>query len=141
MKTDQQDQDLELLLSSLWAKLSGARAAGVRKVEKNKSLLSTLKKRTVANKHVLMQHNHHLMHLRANLEVLRRQLVSPLVRSNESSPLSMKDQVRSIEGTLDYLKRKRSEQKQKTRQNIIDASNRRISIIRGEEGTGIESGR
>ena len=56
----------------------------LRKFEKNKSLLATVRARTVSNKHLILEHHGRLQTLKVNLETLRRKLVSPLVRRNDS---------------------------------------------------------
>ncbi|KAM5454377.1 hypothetical protein MaudCBS49596_002395 [Microsporum audouinii] len=78
------------LLSSLWTRVLGSNAMALRKYEKNRRLLSSVRQRTVANKHLLMDHRGRLLALKANLEALRRKLVSPLLRGgNSSSGLAM----------------------------------------------------
>ena len=72
------------MLSSLWTRVLGPNAALLRKYEKNKSLLASVRQRTVANKHLLMDHRGRLLSLKVNLETLRRKLVSPLLRRNDS---------------------------------------------------------
>jgi hypothetical protein len=56
----------------------------VRKYNKNRKLLASVRSQTVANKHLLMDHQGRLLTLKVNLETLRRKLVSPLVRRNDS---------------------------------------------------------
>ncbi|EZF32806.1 hypothetical protein H109_07466 [Trichophyton interdigitale MR816] len=73
------------LLSSLWTRVLGSNAMALRKYEKNRRLLSSVRQRTVANKHLLMDHRGRLLALKANLEALRRKLVSPLLRGGNSS--------------------------------------------------------
>ncbi|KAK2873707.1 hypothetical protein FQN49_002146 [Arthroderma sp. PD_2] len=73
------------LLSSLWTRVLGSNAVALRKYEKNRRLLSSVRQRTVANKHLLMDHRGRLLALKANLEALRRKLVSPLLRGGNSS--------------------------------------------------------
>lgn len=77
------------MLSSLWTRVLGPNAAALRKYEKNKDLLKSVRHRTVANKHLLMDHRGRLLALKVNLEVLRRKLVSPLLRRNESSGMGL----------------------------------------------------
>ncbi|KAL1956935.1 hypothetical protein VTO42DRAFT_6682 [Malbranchea cinnamomea] len=72
------------MLSSLWTRVLGPNAAQLRKYEKNKRLLASVRQRTVANKHLLMDHRGRLLALKVNLETLRRKLVSPLLRRNDS---------------------------------------------------------
>lgn len=77
------------MLSSLWTRVLGPDAALLRKYEKNKQLLASVRQRTVANKHLLMDHRGRLLSLKVNLETLRRKLVSPLLRRNDSVNFSL----------------------------------------------------
>lgn len=130
------------MLSSLWTRVLGPDAAAVRKYEKNKKLLANVRSRTVANKHLLVDHRGRLLTLKVNLETLRRKLVSPLVRRNDSvsfvgsvdggggggggsgnagsagrmlGPVEavIDGQIRGLEGTYDYLRSVREKQKAK----------------------------
>ena len=100
------------VLSSLWMRAMGSRAAFLRKYEKNKQLLQSLRERTVTNKNLLMDHSGKLMALKQNLEVLRKRLVQPLIRSGESG-LGVEQQVKGLESTYGYLKGVRNVQKGK----------------------------
>lgn len=86
-ESDDQERAEGEMLSSLWTRVLGANAALVRKYEKNRKLLLSVRTHTVANKHMLMDHQNRLLTLKVNLETLRRKLVSPLVRppKNDSS--------------------------------------------------------
>ncbi|KAK4958943.1 hypothetical protein LTR10_003741 [Elasticomyces elasticus] len=112
-------------LSSLWTKVIGVNASKLRKYEKNKDLLSSVRDRTVRNKHVLGDHNQRLRSLQEALEVLRRKLVSPLVRSQNSSTLSVEEQIRGLAGTYQQLKDTREVQKGKMMNAIYAAGDRR----------------
>lgn len=83
-ESDAQERAEGEMLSSLWTRVLGPDAVVVRKYEKNKRLLANVRSRTVANKHLLMDHRGRLLTLKVNLETLRRKLVSPLVRRNGS---------------------------------------------------------
>ncbi|EEQ86825.1 hypothetical protein RJZ56_005359 [Blastomyces dermatitidis] len=83
-ESDAQERAEGEMLSSLWTRVLGPNAAALRKYEKNRQLLSSVRQRTVANKHLLMDHRGKLLTLKVNLETLRRKLVSPLVRRNDS---------------------------------------------------------
>ncbi|TDZ36410.1 hypothetical protein C8035_v001744 [Colletotrichum spinosum] len=100
-------------LSSLWTRILGANAAEVAKYERNRLLLQNVRERTVRNKSVLVEHNGKLLALKANLENLRRKLVSPLVRSVNSSTLTLQDQIRGLEDVGGYLEGVRTRQKGK----------------------------
>ncbi|EEP81591.1 conserved hypothetical protein [Uncinocarpus reesii 1704] len=83
-ESDAQERAEGEMLSSLWTRVLGPNAAALRKYEKNKRLLGSVRQRTVANKHLLMDHRGKLLALKVNLETLRRKLVSPLLRRNDS---------------------------------------------------------
>ncbi|KAF2220904.1 hypothetical protein BDZ85DRAFT_265961 [Elsinoe ampelina] len=139
-ETDAQEREESEVLASLWSRIMGANAARLKKFEKNKSLLSSLRERTVQNKHVLVDHNGRLLQLRSNLEILRKKLVSPLVRSNESSTLSVEEQLQGLEGTYLSLRATRQAQKARIYEIIHEGAmgSRRTTITRGEEAHGIE---
>jgi len=101
------------LLSSLWARVLGPKASEVHKYERNRRLLRNVREKTVRNKGVLVEHNHRLLALKASLEALRRKLVSPLVRSANSSTLPLEDQIRGLEDVGGYLEGVRTRQKGK----------------------------
>ncbi|KAK1759701.1 hypothetical protein QBC47DRAFT_410441 [Echria macrotheca] len=107
---DEQHSDL---LSSLWTRILGAKASDVRKYEKNRLLLQNVREKTVRNKGILVEHNHKLLALKANLENLRQKLVSPLVRSTNGSTLTLEEQIRGLEDVGVYLEGVRSRQKGK----------------------------
>ncbi|KAF2137643.1 uncharacterized protein K452DRAFT_210261, partial [Aplosporella prunicola CBS 121167] len=112
-ETDQQEREEGDLLSSLWTRLMGANASRLRKYEKNRQLLATLRARTLLNKGALGDHQGKLQQLKSNLEMLRKRLVSPLLRSNESSTLAIEDQIKGLDGTYEYLHGVRERQKSK----------------------------
>lgn len=132
-ESDVQEREEGEMLESLWTRLVGANAAAVRKYEKNKRLLANVRSRTVTNKHLLVDHRGRLLTLKVNLETLRRKLVSPLVRRNDSVSFTgmesssrsngrmlghveaaIDGQIRGLEGSYDYLKSVRDKQKAKT---------------------------
>ena len=123
---DTQDALTNDFLSSLWTRTLGVNASKLRKYEKNRSLLSSVRDRTVRNKHVLVDHNQRLRQLQSNLETLRRKLVSPLVRSQNSSTLSIEDQVKGLEGTYLQLKSSRETQRRKMMEAVFGAGDRRF---------------
>jgi len=139
-ETDQQERLESDLLASLWTRVLGANSENLRKYEKNRKLLSNVREKTVHNKHILVDHNGKLMQLKANLETLRRKLVSPLVRSDNSSTLSIEEQIRGLDGTYDYLRGVREKQKSKLMEMLYGAGNRRVGIGR-DEGYEIEGRR
>lgn len=129
-ETDAQEREESELLASLWARVIGANAVRLKKFEKNKQLLSSLRERTVQNKHVLVDHNGRLLQLRSNLEILRKKLVSPLVRANDSSTLTVEEQIHGLEGTYVSLRATREAQKRRLMGAIHEAGNRRVGIVR-----------
>jgi hypothetical protein len=145
-ETDTQERLENDLLSSLWTKVMGANAATLRKYEKNKQLLSSLRARTVSNKHLLMEHHGRLQTLKVNLESLRRKLVSPLVRRNDSVTIdngsAIDQQIRGLEGTYFYLKDVREKQKSKLMEMVYGARASRTRLVGlngGFEGIGIDA--
>jgi hypothetical protein len=118
---DQQERSETEFLGSLWTKVIGVNAGQLRKYEKNKELLHSVRERTVGNKRVLTEHNQRLLQLKSNLELLRQKLVSPLVRSTNSSTISVATQMKGLEATYSELKRSRDEQKVKVRELVYGA--------------------
>lgn len=164
-ESDAQERAEGEMLSSLWTRVLGPNAAVVRKYDKNKKLLANVRSRTVANKHLLMDHRGRLLTLKVNLETLRRKLVSPLVRRNDSVSFTsavessssrnngrmlgpvesvIEGQIRGLEGTYDYLRSVRERQKAKLMEMVYGAG-RKIpsnSIFGSEDSAseGIEGG-
>lgn len=143
-ESDAQERAEGEMLSSLWTRVLGANAALVRKYEKNKRLLASVRSRTVANKHLLVDHRGRLLTLKVNLETLRRKLVSPLVRRNDSvsfvgvgdgrhggllNPVEavVAGQIKGIESTYDYLQAVREKQKSKLMEMIYGSGRRSMS--------------
>ncbi|KAF6834152.1 hypothetical protein CPLU01_05130 [Colletotrichum plurivorum] len=116
------------LLSSLWTRILGANSAEVAKYERNRLLLQNVREKTVRNKSILIEHNGKLMALKANLENLRRKLVSPLVRSVNSSTITLEDQIRGLEDVGGYLEGVRTRQKGKLMEMLYGGvgNNRRL---------------
>ena len=113
-----QDEAHTDLLSSLWTRILGPNASAVAKYERNRQLLLNVREKTVRNKGVLVEHNHRLLALKAKLENLRRKLVSPLVRSVNSSTLTLADQIRGLEDAGSHLEDVRVQQKSKLFQTL-----------------------
>lgn len=130
---DQQERLENDFLGSLWTKVIGVNASKLRKYEKNKNLLRSVRDHTMRNKHVLVDHNQRLLQLKSNLEILRRKLVSPLVRSSNSSTLSVDEQIKGLETTYQQLKSSREVQKRKMMEIVYGAGGRRVSLP-GEAG-------
>ncbi|PKS11527.1 hypothetical protein jhhlp_003292 [Lomentospora prolificans] len=124
-----QDEAHADLLSSLWTRILGPRAAEVAKYERNRDLLRDVRDKTVRNKGILLDHNHKLLALKANLESLRRKLVSPLVRSVNSSTLTVEEQIRGLEDVGGYLEDVRKRQKGKLMEMVYGASAMRSRLI------------
>ena len=149
-ESDAQERAEGEMLSSLWTRVLGPNAAVVRKYEKNKRLLASVRSRTVANKHLLMDHRGRLLTLKVNLETLRRKLVSPLVRRNDSvsfvgaldaghgrsngrllGPVEavIEGQIRGLEGSYDYLRTVRDKQKAKLMEMVYGSGRKLPSTL------------
>lgn len=122
------------LLSSLWTRILGAKASDIQKYERNRLLLLNVREKTVRNKGILVEHNHKLLALKASLENLRRKLVSPLVRSVNSSTLTIDEQIRGLEDVGVYLEGVRTRQKGKLMEMLYGGGSYRAGI--GSEGGG-----
>ncbi|RFU31649.1 hypothetical protein B7463_g4665, partial [Scytalidium lignicola] len=132
-ESNAQDSAQDDMLSSLWAKILGASASSLAKFEKNKKLLASIRSKTVQNKSVLLEHNGKLLTLKANLENLRRKLVSPLLRGNGST-LSVEEQIRGLEEVGMYLGGVRERQRSKLMEMLYGAGTRgNTRRIIGEE--------
>ena len=130
-----QDQMHSDLLSSMWTRMLGGKAAELRKFETNRSLLRDVRRKTVLNKELLMQHNGKLLSLQTALEALRTKLVSPLVRGVNSSTLTLEDQIQGLSDVSQYLGRTREEQKDKVKESLLSVGSRSKFMI--EPGRGI----
>ncbi|KAL9605879.1 MAG: hypothetical protein Q9179_000943 [Wetmoreana sp. 5 TL-2023] len=137
-ETDTQDQQQFEFLSSLWVRLMGPNASQMRKYEKNKALLASVRAKTTLNKSLLVDHNGKLIALKGNLESLRRKLVSPLIRRGDGSTVGVEDQIKGLEGTYEQLRRVREKQKERSMEVLYGAGRPRTSITRDERGLEIE---
>lgn len=129
-ESDQQERLESDMLASLWTRVLGSNSADLRKYEKNKALLSNVREKTVRNKHILVDHNGKLMTLKANLETLRKKLVSPLVRSDNSSTITVEEQIKGLDATYEHLNGVRERQKGKLMEMLYGAGSRRVQIGR-----------
>ncbi|CAM1501977.1 Fc.00g039610.m01.CDS01 [Cosmosporella sp. VM-42] len=120
------------LLSSLWTRLLGGRAAELRKFEQNRLLLRNVRDKTVRNKGILVEHNGKLLTLKASLETLRSKLVSPLVRGVNSTTLTLEDQIRGLSDVSDYLSDVRRQQKGKVMESLFGSVPGKKWMIEGE---------
>ncbi|KAI0453755.1 hypothetical protein F5B21DRAFT_272816 [Xylaria acuta] len=121
-----QDEQHADLLSSLWTRILGAKASEVKKYERNRELLANVREKTVRNKGILVEHNGRLLTLKANLENLRRKLVSPLVRSVNSSTITLEDQIKGLEDVGVYLEGVRARQKGKLMEMLYGDTNGKL---------------
>ncbi|KAL8839781.1 MAG: hypothetical protein Q9170_001592 [Blastenia crenularia] len=137
-ETDTQDQLQSEFLSSLWVRLMGPNASQMRKYEKNKTLLASVRAKTTQNKSLLVDHNGKLIALKGNLESLRRKLVSPLVRRGDGSTVGVEDQIKGLEGTYEQLKRVRERQKERVMEVLYGVGRSRTSLGKDERGFEIE---
>jgi len=136
-ETDTQERLEGEFLSSMWVRVMGPNASLLRKYEKNKQLLSSVRAKTTQNKGLLIDHNQKLMALKENLENLRRKLFSPMVRRRDGSTVGVEEQIRGLEGTYDHLRRVREKQKGRVLEVLYGAGSRR-AVLGREEGTEIE---
>jgi hypothetical protein len=137
-RTVKREEDMQAIeenefLSSMWVKLMGANMAMVKKFERNKFLLSSLKNKTLQSKSQLRMHTHRLFQLKENLEVLRKKLVSPLVRGIDSS-LSIEEQIAGLEETHVYLKGVRERQRTKSLEMLYGAGRGRTTFTTEDRG-------
>jgi len=123
-ETSAQESAQDDLLSSLWTKILGPSSSTLYKFEKNKQLLSSIRKKTVLNKSILTEHNQKLLLLKSNLETLRRKLVSPLLRGNGST-LGVEEQIRGLEEVGGYLGGVRERQRGKLMEMLYGSGSRR----------------
>ncbi|KAK5139313.1 hypothetical protein LTR04_003692 [Oleoguttula sp. CCFEE 6159] len=141
-ESDTQEREEAAILSSLWNQVIGGNANALRKFEKNKQLLHDVRDKTKQNKWVLIAHNGRLSQLKANLEILRQMLVSPLVRGatggKGGSMLSLEEQIRGLDSTYEHLKVSRERQRTKMLESMYAATPRRINIGRSGDGYAVE---
>lgn len=130
---DTQEREETEFLSSLWTRLVGPDQARLKKYEKNKSLLASVRAKTTQNKSLLQEHNTKLVALKGSLETLRQKLMSPLVSRPNGSTLTVEDQVRGLEGTYEHLRRVREKQKDRVLEVLYGAGGRTRSSIVGED--------
>lgn len=128
-ESSHQDEQHADSLSSLWTRILGARVSDLKKYERNRELLANVREKTVRNKGILVEHNGKLLTLKANLEILRRKLVSPLVRSVNSSTLTLEDQIRGLEDVGVYLEGVRARQKGKLMEMLYGDRNNRHARV------------
>lgn len=138
-ESNAQDSAEDDMLSSLWTKLLGPNASTLHKFEKNKKLLGNIRSKTVQNKGILVEHNGKLLTLKANLESLRRKLVSPLVRANGST-LGLEDQIRGLEEVSGYLGGVRERQKGKLMEMLYGAGSNSGRRVIGASGGEVDGG-
>lgn len=127
---DREEQDF---LGSLWTKLIGINAGRLRKFQKNKDLLASIRDRTTRNKSTLKEHNQRLLVLKSNLETLRRRLVSPLVRDANSTQ-SIPQQIKGLNDVYTSLRSIRDHQKRKVMELSFGVRRRNDATRRIESG-------
>ena len=131
---DTQERIQSDFLSSLWTRVVGVNNSKLRKYEKNRDLLQSVRDRTVRNKHVLVEHHQRLLQLKTSLDKLRQRLVTPLIRNTNSSTLSVDEQIKGLEGTYNDLKATRDTQKSKKLALIYGTREKRDAL---QMGTGM----
>ncbi|KAI9714623.1 MAG: hypothetical protein M1828_001160 [Chrysothrix sp. TS-e1954] len=135
LNTQQSDHDSDL--ATIWSRTMGPNKDKVSKYETNRELLLSVRGRTLYNKQVIGEHNQRLLDLQANLDILRQRLVSPLVRSENSSLLGVKEQIEGLEGVYEYLKSVREGQRDRILQARLGVGNMnaRSSIGPGDDAS------
>ena len=133
-ESDTQERLEGELLGSLWVRIMGADASMLRKYEKNKELLSSVRAKTISHKSLLMEYSGKLIALKGNLEMLRRKLVSPLVRRENGSTIGVEEQVRGLEGTYHHLKAVREKQRGRVLEGLYGLGGKT-----GKNGASIEA--
>lgn len=128
-ESSHQDEKHADSLSSLWTRILGAKVSDLKKYERNRELLANVREKTVRNKGILVEHNGKLLTLKANLEILRRKLVSPLVRSVNSSTLTLEDQIKGLEDVGVYLEGVRARQKGKLMEMLYGDRNNKHARV------------
>lgn len=146
-ETDTQERAEDEFLSSLWTRILGPNVSALRKYEKNRNLLADVRDRTIANKRLLLEHESRLRTLKEGLEQLRRRLVSPLVRRNDSiygadgagsMGIVLEQQIKGLEGTYEYLKGVRERQKSKLLEMVYGSGTRRSYLVTSSDGQQVE---
>ena len=139
-EADTQERLESEFLSSLWTRIMGANQNLLRKYEKNKNLLASVRLKTTQNKSLLVEHNGKLQALKSNLETLRRKLMSPLVGRADggSRMLGVEEQISGLDGTYEHLRRVRERQKERVLEVLYGVGGSRASNTR-EEYVGIGS--
>ncbi|KAG8531112.1 uncharacterized protein KY384_004469 [Bacidia gigantensis] len=132
---DTQERLESEFLSSLWTRIIGANTRALRKYEKNKNLLASVRAKTTQNKSLLVEHNGKLQALKGNLEALRRKLMSPLVSRVEGGGrmLGVEEQIKGLDGTYEHLRRVREKQKERVLEVWYGGSRRGASVVGREE--------
>lgn len=131
-ESDTQERLEGEFLSSMWVRIMGANASLLRKYEKNKDLLSSVRAKTTSNKSLLVEHNGKLVALKGNLEVLRRKLFSPLVRREDGSTIGVEEQIQGLDGTYSHLRQVREKQKGRVQEILYGVGSRRTILSREE---------
>lgn len=125
------------LLASMWTRILGSNAAGLRKFEKNRLLLRDVRDKTVRNKAFLVEHNAKLLTLKASLEGLRKKLVSPLLRAVNSSTLTLDDQIRGLADVSEHLASVRRQQRAKVWEALFATDpSKRLALSRDHPAIG-----
>ena len=138
------------LLSSLWTRALGSNRSKLKKYEKNKRLLQSVRDRTVANKNLLLEHNDKLRALKGSLENLRRRLVGPLFKGSSAaedrragavgsagSTVGIEAQVEGLESTYVYLRGVRESQRGRVYEKLYGRRARREGVIGIEASEGL----
>ncbi|PHH54528.1 hypothetical protein CFIMG_002421RA [Ceratocystis fimbriata CBS 114723] len=122
-------------LATLWTRLLGPRATAVQKYARNKELLRDVRTKTQSNKYILVDHNAKLAALKAVLDGIRKTLVSPLIRTVNSTSLTLADQIKGLDEVSSHLSSLRQDQRKRLLQLLYGTLEPRLTIDdREEEG-------
>ncbi|KKF95896.1 hypothetical protein CFO_g1736 [Ceratocystis platani] len=122
-------------LATLWTRLLGPRATAVQKYARNKELLRDVRTKTQSNKYILVDHNAKLAALKAALDGIRKTLVSPLIRTVNSTSLTLADQIKGLDEVSSHLSSLRQDQRKRLLQLLYGTLEPRLTIDdREEEG-------
>jgi hypothetical protein len=124
IESEEQEKEKDDMLSSLWTKIVGPRAAEVQKFDKNKQLLATITERTILSKRDVSEHSTRLLMMKTNLKMLRQRLATPLLRGNGTRMMPIEEQIQGLDDTYQHLRSVREQQKQRR----IDALYKRRTI-------------
>ncbi|KAI9741235.1 MAG: hypothetical protein M1834_002951 [Cirrosporium novae-zelandiae] len=131
-ETDEQTRAESENLASLWTRVLGPNPSQLRKYERNRALLESVRARTIANAKLVLRHNGQLVQVQYQLENLRRQLVTPLLNRRTTTSASVGEQIIGLKERLGTLKGVRAGQKEKMLEMVYHAGEGKTRIVGGE---------